>query len=289
MTALNFVITLLTAWSWTAAAYIPDYQMILSRTAENHGRGGYVIEQDVVFRGDPDPLIVHEIWTVLGENALRVDFSGRGALKGLVQGSIVYDQNQKQWRDESGKLMSTRLGEDWAETFFHFRNSKNFKPKLVALKMAPSESLRERNPIAGGPERLDFTYPPQDFVRLSRTGGSVNYAIGTPTPADSASSNPGLWIEQDQFVVRKIRLPSSSMVTAADYVRNSGGLWLPQERNYSWGINSAQVHVTSVKPVSGKLAPDLFKAASLDIQKNPNVAVKIPQQDALREFFQRFR
>lgn len=278
----------LLAWSFTASAYIPDYQMILSRTAENHGRGGYVIEQDVVFRGEPDPLVVREVWTVTGDNALRVDFSGRGSLKGLVQGAIIYDQNQKQWRDDAGKLLTSRLSDDFAEGFFHFRISKSFKPKLVALKIAPSESLRERNPIAGGPEKLDFSYPAQDFVRLSRSGGTVNYAIGTPSPADG-SPLPGLWIEQDQFVVRKVRFPSTSTVTAGEYVRNSGGMWLPQERTYSWGTSSAQVHVASVKPISGKPSPEIFKATSLDPQKNPNVSVKLPNQDILREFYQRFR
>ena len=141
---MRLLILVLSLFSFAASAYIPDYHMIMSRTAETHGRGLYQIEQDVVFRGDPDPLVVHETWWISSENSMRVTFEGRGSLKGVVQGSFVYDGNQKHWRDESGNLKSARTTDDWFEPLFHFRFSKNIKPRLVALKIAPAESLRER-------------------------------------------------------------------------------------------------------------------------------------------------
>ncbi len=273
----------------SARAYIPDYHMIISKTADHHGRGIYLIEQDVVFRGDPDPLVVRETWYVSGENLMRVNIEGRGGLKGLIQGSIIFETNQKVWRDETGSLRSLRLNEDWAEPFFHFRYSKNMKPKLVALKIAPQDSLRDRNPIVSGPERLDYSYPSQDFLRLSRTGGTINYAIGTPTPPDSSSALPGLWIEQDQFVVRKIRLPTQSLIEAADYSRHPEGLWLPRARTYSFGANSVQIFVSSVKWLGRNLKGDQLKTSSLDAQKSAEVVLKIPEQPIIREFYQRFR
>jgi len=282
-------LTLTFGLSESVYAYIPDYHMIMSKTADRHGRGVYLIEQDVVFRGDPDPLVVRETWYISGESAMRVNIEGRGGLKGLIQGAVIFEANQKTWRDEAGALKSSKLNEDWTEPFFHFRYSKNFKPKLVALKIAPSESLRERNPIVSGAERLDYTYPKQDFLRLSRTGGTVNYAIGTPTPPDDTNAQPGLWIEQDQFVIRKIRLPTQSLIEAGDYARHSEGLWLPRSRTYHFGANSVQVFVSSVKWLGRSLSSDLLRTSSLDPQKNGAVLVKWPEHAVVKEFYQRFR
>jgi hypothetical protein len=271
-----------------AAAYIPDYHMIMSRTAENHGRGIYQIEQDVVFRGDPDPLVVHETWWVASEHTMRMKFEGRGSLKGLIQGSMIYDINQRHWREEGGNLKTARLTDDWVEPFFHFRFSKNIKPRLVAMKIAPPESLRERG--VSVKDGTEFSYLPQNFIRLARTGGTVNYAIGTPTPPDDSSGQPGLWIEQDQFVVQKLRLPSQALIKSDQYTRFGENFWLPKVRTFSWGPNSVAVHVASVKG-AGKLSGvnDLFKISSLDEKKNPAVIVRWPDQDVIREFYQRFR
>lgn len=278
--------------SMTASADIPDYHMIMSRTAETHGRGLYIIEQDVVFRGDPDPLVVHETWWITNENTMRVTFEGRGNLKGLVQGSIVYDGNQKHWRDESGALKSARVSEDWFEPFFHFRFSKNIKPRLVALKIAPAESLRERKAEitpATKDSPPEFKYPAQKFMRLARSGGTINYAVGSPTPPSDTSALPGIWIEQDQFVVRKLRLPSQVLITAEEYTRHPENLWLPRTRNLSWGPNSLQIHTSSVRsmPKQSK-AFESLKVSSLD-PKAANVNVRWPEPELIREFYSRFR
>ena len=277
--------------STSAHAYLPDYHMILSRTAETHGRGPYQIEQDVVFRGDPDPLVVHETWWISGENAMRVSFEGRGSLKGLIQVSIVYDGQQRYWRDEKGNLKSSKLSEDWFEPFFHFRFSKNIKPRLVALKIAPAESLRERTTQITqskdtGPE---YKYLPQNFLRLARSGGTVNYAVGNPTPPGETNASPGLWIEQDQFVVRKIRLPTQALITTEDYTRHSENLWLPRTRNLSWGPNSIQMHVSSVQSLKKQpKALEQLKVSSLD-PKKLELQVHLPQNEMIREFYLRFR
>ncbi|MGE0763958.1 MAG: hypothetical protein AB7N80_11820 [Bdellovibrionales bacterium] len=275
-----------------AQAHLPDYHMIMSRTAETHGRGLYQIEQDVVFRGDPDPLVVHETWWISGEYAMRVTFEGRGSLKGQAQGAFIYDNSQRHWRDENGALKTARLGEDWLEPLFHFRFSKNIKPRLVALQIAPAESLRDRHVQVTpnketGPE---YKYTPQSFMRLARTGGTVSYAIGTPTPPDESSSMPGIWIEQDQFVVRKIRTPSQALVTAEDYTRHPENLWLPRSRNLSWGTHSVQIHVGTVRPLGRQpRAAEVLKTSSLDAQKNPTLMLRLPEIDSIREFYQRFR
>src|SRR6185437_4517828 len=81
-----------------AQAYIPPYWMILSRTAQNHGKGAYIVDQDVTFSAVAPPgpsgaaanapanvassasapanptssLMTHEHWTILNEPNMRL-------------------------------------------------------------------------------------------------------------------------------------------------------------------------------------------------------------------------
>ena len=100
-------------------------------------------------------------------------------------------------------MRAGRLGDDWLEPLFHFRNSKYFRGRLASLKVTPAESLHDRAPLSS---EGDLKYEPPGFVRLSRVGGSVAWAIGVP----AYGNPPTVWIEQDQFVVRKYRVRRSS-------------------------------------------------------------------------------
>ncbi|MCB0411517.1 MAG: hypothetical protein KDD22_03270 [Bdellovibrionales bacterium] len=267
------------AWS-----YIPDYHMILSRVAENHGRGAYVIDQEVILPGENAPLHIKEQWIIKDEYSMAVLLEGQGPLKNLVNGQIVYDQNNKYFTFGSGVQRIT-LNSDWWMPFFHFRFSKNIKSKIVALKMAPASSLQERK-FTGTPQSP--AYSNQEFLRLSRTGGVVNYAIGAPTPADSSKSFSGLWIEQDQFVVRKIRLPSQALVVADDYSRYSRQQSLPKEIKVNWDNSQAQILVTQVKSISNT-DPRMKMLSAKSLTSSKNIALKMPEVPILREFYQRFR
>lgn len=272
-------------------AYIPDYHMIMSRLAETHGRGTYSIEQDVIFNGDPDPLVIHETWIVSSENSLRLTYEGRGSLKGQVQGTVIYDETKKFWKEDAASTRSARLTDDWVEPFFHFRFSKNIKPKLVSLKMAPADSLKDRQVhVTRSKDALpEFKYPPQPFINLSRTGGTLTYVIGALTPVESSEGAPGIWIEQDQFVIRKIRLPSQTVIKADDYNKHSDNFWLPRTRQFNWGNQSVQIHVSQVKSMGKKFDSEILKPSYLSNGKTTPLFVKLPETEVIREFYQRFR
>ncbi len=260
-------------------AYIPEYALITSRAADQHGKGGFQIEQDVTFRRDSEVYTVKEIWTVLNENNLRVTLEGRDVLRGAVQGSIIFEGSQKTFIDGTA-LKNQRLGEEWLEPLLHFRSSKYLRSRLVTLKVTPPESLRDRGPLNfEGPPK----YEPVSFVRLSRTGGAVNYAIGI-SPA--VGSGPTLWIEQDQFVVRKFKGASGVVMKADNYAKFDDGLWFPRVISYTFGGFNITVNVTSVKSLGQITTNDnRFKTSSLTAAN----ALKLPDSDALREFYSRFR
>lgn len=278
---MKIVITLLTVfYCFSAPAYIPDYKMIMSRVAENHGRGIYQIKQDVVFPAEPESQLIEETWIISGEDALRVSLAGKGALKDLVKGTLVYTNAKRHF--SSNGLKSTSLSADFVEPLFHFRFSKNIKPRLVSMGIAPSESLKDR-PQHFGAETKNF--PQQSFLRLARTGGAVAYAVGVPTPVEQSEENPGLWIEQDRFHVLKVRTRSGATVSTLETSEMSAKLWLPKTRQYVWGNSSAQVLINDVAP----LAKDNKSQALFSPQSASDQPLTLPDVPAIREFYQRFR
>jgi hypothetical protein len=278
---MNLIFALFTACM--SFAYIPEYSLIASRTADQHGKGSYLIEQDVTYHKDGEAFTVHETWLVNSENSMRVTLEGRGALKGLVQGSLVYEGAQKFFIDPllgQGARVQ-RLGDDWLEPLFYFRNSKYFRNRLVQLKVAPPESLKDRAPLStdGDPK-----YEEPGFVRLSRVGGLVAWAIGLPA---TSSTHPTLWIEQDQFVVSKYHGGDQVTLKANDYNKYSDDFWFPRQRSYAFGQYTIEVQTLQVRPL-GKLRPDdpRFRSSGLNATRD---GIKLPDPEALKEFYSRFR
>ena len=281
---MKSLVFLLLFTSFQAFAYIPDYSLIMSRLAENHGRGYYKITQDVVFPADPEPLIIEETWYISGEGDMSVFLKGKGALKDLVSGSIVYKNDRKYYQNNGVKV--ARLSGDFIEPIFHFRYSKRMKPKLVAMNIAPADSLKPR-PLFDGEDAS--TFPTQSFLRLSRTGGFVTYAVGTPTPPDQAEENAGIWIEQDRFNVRKVRTSSTATVVAANYNRYPRKFWFPKTRQYTWENHAVQALVGSVNPLprNNKSAMMVNPKRFKNDLKEPEL--RLPDQDMIRDFYKRFR
>lgn len=276
---MTFLLSL--AISFSASAFVPEYSTIASRAAEQHGKNIYQIEQEVTYRRGAEVFIVKETWQALGEGNQRVTLEGRGPLKGLVGGTIVFENSAKFFAEPGQNVRSARLGEDWLEPLFHFRSSRWFRNRLVNLHVTSPESLKERPPLNSEGEPK---YEAPGFIRLSRTGGSIAWAIGAPPSVGQA---PTIWIEQDQFVMRKYRGADQAVLKADDYAKYDDGLWYPRTRSYTFGAYTVTVQTLSVKSL-GKLPPSdiRFKSASIVPAKD---ALKLPDTDGLREFYQRFR
>ncbi len=263
-------------WSPQASAYIPDPGMILSRTGLNNGNGFYQIEQDVILQTEAEPLVLRERWTIRDEYQMRVEVEGRGFLEGLVKMTLVYDAHQRHLVDSDGQVRSSRLGGDWHEPYFHYRRSSTIRSLLAQANILPPETEEE----AGS------------FVRLSRTGGGVAYAFGTPTPLNSPELLPGLWIEQDQFVIRKLRLPSEVLIRANDYEAFARSLWMPRLREISWagGQRQARVQVTSVRSLpQNAQSQRLVNPAELRTQAQNTEPLRMTDHELIRDFYSRFR
>jgi hypothetical protein len=285
---LNIVasVGVLLCLSVSAWAYIPPYWMILSRTADNHGHGVYQVDQEVAFQIGDEPVIVNERWTIENENTMRLEVTGKKQVGEQIHLTYIYRDGRRYFVDENGVKKSERIPEDWFEPFLYFRQSKTLKSLAVARGMAPASSLKSE------PFKYTAKKPtpdPEPFVRLSRVDGLVAYAIGTPTPPNSAELTPGIWIEQDHFLVRKIRFNSQVEILAQNY-KNFHELWVPRDMQITWPGHQAKISVNNVVSLGADAKNrSSFDPADLNFGKNPQVALMLPTDQAIRDFYNHLR
>lgn len=265
------------SFCFQAIAFIPKGMVILQKTAENNGSGGYIIEQEVQFQTAPEPIVLKETWIVDNENSMRLTVTGTKELKDLFKMQFSYSGGVRTSLVGSTK-QSKKLSDDFIERYFHIRNADSYANHLLQLKIANSSIFQKKIIRAA----KDFDNSPEDFVRLSRTGGVVNYAFGTPAISESADSSPGFWIEQDQFVLRKFRLPSGVEVSAEKYSQYARGLNFPRKRSVRWDNNTVQIQTLSVagKGPGSSGALEATRTESLDSLSNKNIIL---------EFYNRYR
>ncbi len=157
----------------------------------------------------------------------------------------------------------------------------------MSQNIAPSASLKSE--AFRYSEKLPHPEP-ESYVRLGRTGGVVAYAIGTPTPVSSAENYPGLWIEQDQFHILKIRLVSQVEVSASNYKAFSNGLWFPKDRSVLWTTGSAKISLTTASTSSlNSTVKEALDVSSLNFGKNPELSRVLPADAVIKEFYSRMR
>lgn len=263
-------------------AYIPPARMILQRTAENSGSGVYAIEQEVQFNNGQDSLFLRESWLVENDRTLRVTVSGTKDLKDQIKLQFIYAGGQRWSQNQSRE--SRRISEDFIEKYFNFRSTDQLASHLQHMKVLPDNAFAKK-PL---PKNLDtLKYEPVDYLRLSRTGGAMNYAFGFPSPVEGPL-NPGIWIEQDQFLIRKIRLPSQAEITADNYNQYARGLNYPKVRTLRWGQNTVTIRLISVTSRPNTPA-SVFQPGSLDVSTQLEGLANQPARNAVVEFYSRFR
>ena len=267
-----------------ASAYIPPTRMILQKTAENAGSGIYAIEQEVQFANGENTLTLRETWLIENERAMRVTVTGGKELGGNFKLQFVYNGGQK-WSLVNNNRKGDKIPTDFLERYFHYRSSENLASTLTQLKILPNGAFQKK-PV--GRIGAEFKNEAEPWVRYARTEGVINYAFGVAATADQSLQNPGLWVEQDRFVIRKLRLPSQVEVTADNYGEFNKGLSLPRNRTVRWGSNTATIRVISVgaRPAT---AANQVQPQSLDIKSEVEGIQSIPAKDAIVEFYSRFR
>lgn len=265
-------------------AYIIPTRTILQKTSENAGSGIYAIEQEVQFANGDDTLTLKETWLIENERSMRLTVTGGKDLQNTFALQFVYSAGQKFSLNGSSRK-GERIPDDFLEKYLHFRNPDVFANNLAQLKIIPANGYQKRPLARAG---TDFKHEPESWVRYSRTGGTVNYAFGIATPVEKDVNYPGLWIEQDQFLLRKLRLPTQVEMSANNYNQFAKGLSFPKSRTIRWGNQTVTIRTLSVSARPATVA-SLLQPASLDKTSNWEGIRALPAKDVVTEFYSRFR
>lgn len=274
----TLLITLL--FFFQANAYIPNLGMISDRMVKNNGYGLYIVDQEVVIYAEPRAYVIHEQWLVENENMMRLRVRGLKELEGKLDMTFVYNFNRRYTINESGKKVTSPLSPHFIESLLHFRKANFFANKLV------SEGVVSRNTL-NQLKKEDLELSSNEYLRLTRHGGVANYFVGTPASVDG-KKNPGAWIEQDQFLLRKFRFSDNTEVVSKNFSKNSRGLMFPKDRTLTWGDHTASITVRKVSGASSA-SRNRVRHASLKPEKEEHLKRKLPDVAIVKDFYNFFR
>lgn len=263
---LTFAIVFITS---AAHALVPTSKTILARTARQHGKGAYIVEQDVTIKTDGEPIVLREKWTIVNAETMRVSVSRKNADD--VKLDLVYRAGKRTFVDPQGATKSVNTSLEFIEPYFYFRTSGSLQTALVRAKVVPPDFGQQQRKIApvnpkDKSESALLISVTEPYVRLSRTGGVVAYELGRVT--ESASGNPGAWIEQDTFTVRKIKFPTLAEVQADQYQVFANQLRFPRERTVKWTGQSSAAYTATARVVSIRAATDAEATKNLSLSRD---------------------
>jgi hypothetical protein len=279
----KFLILMVFLVSAQASAYLIGSKLVFDRVSTQHGKGAYTIEQEVTFHEGADTFQVRENWLVGDGGNMRVYVTGNGIkIFRLLKKKRIF------WID-GGSERADNESVDYFMSPLLTRSPNELKREFVRWGVLPEEALRDR-PVVRDLKQINNET--ENFVRLARVAGTTCYAYGQPEPVVSQGPLlPGVWIEQDAFVMRKLRSPSGAEFVGNDYAPYSKNLWYPRNQLISFDNHTISIRVLSVNSVEltndrkGQLEPSWIRGhsdANAIWPKNNLVGV-------IQEFYKRFR
>jgi hypothetical protein len=207
-------------FSTQALAFLLPSKFILKKTTENNGKGGYFIEQTVNLRFPSGAITLQEVINLESENLITIQTRSQVDSPIKLDFVIRY-QNSKR---DNGLTVRT-LSKEFFEPILFSRNVDFLTKKVEDIFQKPLLEVP---------------------VRFSRFDSVVSFAFGKPTPAESKSDLPGLWIEKDSFLIRKIRFSSEAYIEQSDFLSATKGFFIAKNKLIKWNQSEAIVQVSKV-------------------------------------------
>ena len=242
-----------------AEASIPSLDFILLKSASTTGRQVVSVEQELHFKVGTDEAVVVENWLIEGDKNLKLVASGKGALKTNINLNYLYNGNTKTFYIGKNK-QTIPIQHDFFERLLFIRSANTFKNYLSQME-------------------IPFEH------RLSRADGRVAFAIGKPS---DQQTYPQIWIDQDEFIIRKIRLPSLSEVELGEIASLGKDGFIAKSQKIKWGTYEVTVKVKTAA-YKNNASLNLFYPQNFDTPSEMGFANKTAVTEAIEQFYQRFR
>ena len=260
-TALNMTLVvsflLFSSLGWT---FVLPLDFVVKKTVAKTGRSAITIEQEVTFKSGNDTLKTMETWAVEGDKNLKVSMTSEDASKESLHVNSLF--NSKLKTQITGKNKSSiPLPADFFEKYLFVRSSDSFYQYLRDLGIA-------------------------EKTRLSRADGRICIAIGEASGPDT--KNPEIWIDQDDFLIRKIRMPSGTEISFSDYARVNDDFWIAKTQVIKWAGAEATI---KVKSFSTKNAPTLQSFYPQNFEQHTDITFSQSNtlSQVVDDFYKRFR
>ncbi len=258
----------------TAYSYVPRSDFILSMVVSNHGSGNYRISNELSFDGSEDNVVVRETWNIASGRKMHLVARGNGV---LVERYYDYPFVYEKTGGKKGKVKKLRWPGEFFEDLFVTRSLSHLKNIMVRRSLTNSSALGW-NPTSSSNQRI--------FLTQGKNGTNYTYLnipLNRQSLVDLAEfkyQKPGLWIDQDRFVISRVQLKDSQVI-AEDYAEFSKKLLFPKNRHIKYGDNEITASVTDLDWKSAAMMSfGVFrgKSKSTDID-----------HDNIKEFYTRFR
>ncbi len=263
-------------FSSTSLAYVPRANTIIEKMVLNNGSGEYKVVREVTLQAENREIKLREQWVIAYGDKMRLEVTSLDSTNPLSF-AVVFDENQRKTLSSQKAIKNFKKSREFFEPLFHDRSSRSLTRRLIQQGFVP-EWIQQTPPPTVADGKTIMT--PEPFVRLEPSQGSVNYALGSPTNQLASRSQPTLWIEQDSFLITKMRLGSRAEITNSNYQTFTGGLKLPSEQVISWGNHVAKVKL---------LAVERNRSTAKEWALNPKGLGAIPSDPLIKEFYTRFR
>ena len=271
-------------------SYIPSSDFILKKVVKNHGRFNYMIQQELIFPIEKTQKIVQETWHVAFNNKQGLQSHLLATSEGLHI-ERLYINDMVYHKDNKQSLKRKKWSLEFIEPWFIGRSLQKLQTAILTHKMAGISTLNW-NPslLASSPKTRSKQIKKnlqsiQIPITLSINQGQIMYTY------QRNEKGPGLWIEQDKFVIRKIQLKKNVEVLARRYIEHSGSLKLPQHRilidkDMSIPIKTTRVdRLSDNKKIQQKLSLQNFRKS----RKNITQWDEDTTSSLIKDFYSRFR
>lgn len=260
-----------------ASAYIPDTQFIFSEAVKNHGKGPYSYETEVTFKRGPDSFTAHEKWLFDSSQRFSIKASGSG----FVWAAVI-EGGRHVSIDPNGSRDTDPTPSDMYEPLLHTRSSGEFAQFLTSHKFMTSDAVNFRGIVKKKDSKKDLDQTSHPQIRLSRTDGLIAIAMGTPSLADG-TSYPMIWMDQDRFLLRKIRTPNLNEVRLSNHGNFGRGLRYP--RTQSVTLDGVEITI-QLKKMDAITTITNLDSTLKDIKPK---APEGPLAEVITTFYSRFR
>lgn len=248
-------------------AHIPKLNTILSKVAGTTGGAkGLIIKRTLNLKDDN--LTAEETWYIANADLMKVDVSGNNSDGSKWSFEILYKDGKRFTSTIEGGVKSFPQSAEFFEPLLHYRSSRALLSKLISLQIVP--------PTAATAVNQDH------FVSLDRLKGSVIYVFGA-SESKSAQPPPQMWVEQDSFVIKKVRMGSqveAEFDAYKDY--EEGKIKQADTQKIFWNNITLTLQNTSLQLVAPEKLSAQFKIQKGDV-------AKLPDNEKLKEFYSRFR